>query len=68
MPYFDDMDVEFKELRQLVARKRERFPELSLEDCVHLAVDEWYSPQFEPNEKFRSFLVARLRDGGDGLG
>ena len=51
MPHFDDMDTEFKELRQLVARKREHFPELTLEECVHLAVDPSLS-ETKPSERF----------------
>ena len=62
MPYFDELDEEFVRLRQLVARKREHFPELSLEECAHLAVEEMSDATLEPNPEFRAFLLERLQD------
>lgn len=62
MPYFDELDKDFVRLRQLVARKREHFPELSLEECAHLAVEELFDATLEPDPAFRAFLMERLQD------
>jgi hypothetical protein len=64
MPYFDKYDEEFVALRQLVERKREHFPELSLAECVHLAVEELNDPNLVQDQEYRRFLLERLQDGG----
>jgi hypothetical protein len=59
---FDKYDAEFVRVRQLIARKHEHFPELSLAECAHLAVEELFDPHNEPNPALRAFLLARLSD------
>lgn len=63
--HFDRYDSEFVRLRQLVARKREHFPDLELEEVVRLAVEEFNDPKFESDAAYRAFLLARLQDGRD---
>lgn len=62
MSHFDKYDAELKALRQLVARKHEHYPEWSLEQCAHAAVEESFDPQAEANPSLRAFLLARLSD------
>lgn len=59
MPYLDEADADFKALRQLVARKHEHYPEWTLEQCVHAAVEELNDPRFEPDPTYRQFLLER---------
>lgn len=59
---FDKYDKELVELRQLIARKREHFPELTPQECAHAAIEELFDPHFEPNPAFRAWLLAHLSD------
>ena len=54
------MDAEFIALRQLVARKHEHYPEWSLEQCVHAAVEEFNDPAFESDPAFREWLLRQV--------
>ena len=62
--HFDRYDAELVRLRQLVARKREHFPDLELEEVVRLAVEEFNNPEFESDPAYRTFLLERVADGG----
>jgi len=67
---FDKYDAEFKALRQLVARKHEHYPEWSIEQCVHAAIEETFDPANEPHPALRAWLqrqvsVEEAPDGGD---
>lgn len=59
MPFFDQQDADFKILRQLVARKHEHYPDWTLEQCVHAAVEELNDPRDEPDLAYRQFLIER---------
>ena len=61
---FDRYDRELVELRQLVNRKREHYPELTLEECVHLAVEEMADAALDKSPEFREWLLQRVSDGG----
>lgn len=67
---FDKYDAEFKALRQLVARKHEHYPEWSIEQCIHAAIEETFDPANESDPAFRAWLqrqvsVEEAPDGGD---
>ena len=56
MGWFDKYDAELMRLRQLVARKREHFPDWTLEQVVTAAVDELNDPQLEADPGYRHYL------------
>lgn len=57
---FDKYDAELVRLRQLIARKHEHYPEWTLEQCAHAAVEEFNDPKFEPNPAFREWLLGQV--------